>query len=78
VSRALIERARQFPGREREVWDYYQKNQNAMASVRAPLFEEKVVDFVVELADVSEKKVTREEFFKAQEEDEDAVAPAAG
>jgi trigger factor len=77
VSRALIERARQYPGREREVWDYYQKNQNAMNSVRAPLFEEKVVDFVVELADVTEKKLTREEFFKAQEEDEDAAAPAA-
>jgi trigger factor len=76
VSRALIERARQYPGREREVWDYYQKNPNAMASVRAPLFEEKVVDFVVELAEVAEKKVTREEFFKAQEEDEDAPAPA--
>jgi trigger factor len=73
VSRALLERARQYPGREREVWDYYQKNQNALASLRAPLFEEKVVDFIVELADVTEKKVTREEFFKAQEEDEDAV-----
>jgi trigger factor len=80
VSRALVERARQYPGREREVWDYYQKNANAMASVRAPLFEEKVVDFIVELADVTEKKVTREEFIKAQaeEEDDDAAPPAAG
>jgi trigger factor len=78
VSRALIERARQYPGQERQVWDYYQKNQGAMASLRAPLFEEKVVDFVVELADVTEKKVSREEFFKAQEEDEDAVTAAAG
>ena len=78
VSRALIERARQYPGREREVCDYYQKNQNALASLRAPLFEEKVVDFIVELADVTEKKLSREEFFKVQEEDEDAATAAAG
>jgi trigger factor len=69
VSRALMDRVRQFPGQERQVWDYYQKNANALASLRAPIYEEKVVDFIVELADVSEKKVTKEEFFKADEED---------
>jgi trigger factor len=74
LSRALLERARQYPGREREVWDYYQKNGSAQASLRAPLFEEKVVDFIVELADVSEKKVTREELFKAGEEDDERPA----
>ena len=67
VARAVMERARQYPGREREVWDYYQKNYNALASVRAPIFEEKVVDFIVELADVVEKKVTKEELFKEDE-----------
>lgn len=75
VSRALLERARQYPGQERQVWDYYQKNPGALASLRAPIFEEKVVDFIVELADVSEKKVTREEFFKDEEEDD--TVPAA-
>jgi trigger factor len=69
LSRALLERARQYPGREREVWDYYQKNANAQATLRAPLYEDKVVDFIVELADVSEKKLTREEFFKTAGED---------
>jgi trigger factor len=69
VARAVMERARQYPGREREVWDYYQKNYNALASVRAPIFEEKVVDFIVELADVVEKKVTKDELFKEQEEE---------
>ncbi len=67
VSRAVMERARQYPGREREVWDYYQKNYNALATVRAPIFEEKVVDFIVELADVVEKKVTKDELFKEDE-----------
>jgi trigger factor len=70
VSRALLERARQYPGREREVWDFYQKNANALASLRAPIFEDKVVDFIVELADVTDKKVTREEFVKAEEEED--------
>jgi trigger factor len=70
VSRAVMERARQYPGREREVWDYYQKNYNALASVRAPIFEEKVVDFIVELADVVETKVSKDELFR---EDEDAL-----
>jgi len=71
VSRAVVQQARQFPGREREVWEHYQKNPGALAAVRAPLFEEKVVDFLVELADVTEKKLSREEFLKAQEEDDE-------
>jgi trigger factor len=70
MKRALLERTRQYPGQERQVWDYYNKNPNALASLRAPIFEEKVVDFIVALASVSEKKVTREEFFKAQEDDD--------
>jgi len=73
VSRAVMDRARQYPGREREVWDYYQKNAAALASVRAPIFEEKVVDFIVELADVVEKKVTKEELFK----EDDSALPAS-
>jgi trigger factor len=64
---------RQYPGREREVWDYYQKNPNAIAAVRAPIYEEKVVDFIVELADVTEKKVPKEELFKEDE----AALPAS-
>jgi trigger factor len=69
VARAVMDRARQYPGREREVWDYYQKNYNALATVRAPIFEEKVVDFIVELADVVEKKVSKDELFKEDEEE---------
>src|SRR5947209_4521805 len=57
VSRAVIERARSMPGREKEVWEYYQKNANALAQLRAPIYEDKVVDFILELANVTEKKV---------------------
>jgi trigger factor len=68
VGRAVIERARSMPGREKEVWDYYRSNANALAQLRAPIFEDKVVDFILELANVTEKKVTREELYKDDEE----------
>jgi trigger factor len=68
VSRAVIERARQMPGREKEVWDYYRNNTNALAQLRAPIYEDKVVDFILELANVTEKKVTREDLYKDDEE----------
>src|SRR6201996_5967086 len=72
VSRAEIESDRSMPGREKEVWDYYRSNANALAQLRAPIYEDKVVDFILELANVTEKKVTKEELFK----DEDEKAPA--
>lgn len=68
VTRALVERARQFPGREQEIWDYYRKNPSALAALRAPIFEEKVVDFVIELAQVTERRVSREELYKEEED----------
>jgi trigger factor len=73
VSRAVIERARSMPGREKEVWEFYQKNANALAQLRAPIYEDKVVDFILELANVTEKKVTREDLYK----DDDAEKTAA-
>lgn len=73
ITRAIVERARQAPGREQQVWEYYRNNPGAVANIRAPLFEEKVIDFLVELADVTEKTVSREELYKDDEEG----APAA-
>jgi trigger factor len=74
VGRAVIERARQMPGREKEVWDYYRSNANALAQLRAPIYEDKVVDFILELATVTEKKVSREDLFKEDEEAEKSAA----
>ena len=71
LNRAVMEHVRQFPGQEQRVWDYYRQNPQALASLRAPIYEEKVVDFLLELAGVTEKKVTREELYK---EDESAAA----
>ena len=73
VSRAVIERARSMPGREKEVWDYYRNNNNALAQLRAPIYEDKVVDYILELANVTEKKVSREELYKDEEADKTAA-----
>jgi trigger factor len=68
LNRALMERVRQFSGQEQRVWDYYRQNPQAVAALRAPIFEEKVVDFLVELANVTENKVSKEELFKEADE----------
>jgi trigger factor len=65
---AVMEQVRQLPGREQQVWDYYRNNPSALAALRAPLFEDKVVDFVLELAQVTDKQVSRDELFKEDEE----------
>jgi trigger factor len=64
LQRAIVEQARQYPGREQEVWDHYRKNPQAVATLRAPIYEEKVVDYILELAKVNERQVTREELFR--------------
>jgi trigger factor len=68
LNRSLMEQMRRYPGQEQQVYDIYRKNPGALASLRAPIYEEKVVDFVLELADVSEKKVSREELYKPDDE----------
>ncbi|HYP58411.1 MAG TPA: trigger factor [Beijerinckia sp.] len=78
VSKAVVERARSFPGQEKIVWDYYRKNPQALNEIRAPLFEEKTVDHVMAQVKVTDKKVTKEELMKmAEEEDEKAPDPAS-
>lgn len=68
LAAAVVQQTRQLPGREQEVWDYYRKNPGMLAALRAPLFEDKVVDFLVELATVTDRQVSREELFKDDEE----------
>lgn len=73
LQRQLLNTARSYPGQEKEVLEFYQKNPAAMQQLRAPLFEEKVVDYILERADVSEKTVSKEELLEDPEGD-DAVA----
>jgi trigger factor len=66
VTQALLERARQFPGQEKMVWDYYRNNPEALAQLRAPVFEEKVVDHIVAMAKVTDQTVSKDELFKIE------------
>ena len=64
MGRAIMNEARRFPGQERKVIDYYQKTPQAMIQLRAPIYEDKVVDFILDQAEVNERKVSVEEFTK--------------
>jgi trigger factor len=68
VQRALAAQMRQFPGREQALIDYYRENPDAVAGLRAPIFEEKVVDYLLELVEVTDKPVTREELLREDDE----------
>jgi trigger factor len=68
VSRSLMERIRQFPGQERQVYDFYRNNPAMLAEIRAPLFEDKVVDYILELTKVTDKPVTVEELYADPDE----------
>jgi len=72
VTQALVQRARAFPGQEQQVWDHYRKNPQALAELRAPIFEDKVVDHIIAQAKVSERKVDKDELFRMEEEGKSA------
>jgi trigger factor len=85
LNQAVMREAMRYPGQERQVLEFYGKNAQLKEQLRAPIFEEKTVDFILELAKVIEKSVTPEELLKAaraaEEEDEakpgEAATPAA-
>ena len=69
LNRALGEEARRHPGQERQVIEFYRKNPEALAGLRAPIFEDKIVDFILEMAEVSERPVSVEELLRGEEAD---------
>ncbi len=71
VNQALVARLREYPGQERQVYDFYRKNPQALAEIRAPLFEEKVVDLVLGQVKLDEHEVSKDALF-ADDGDEDA------
>jgi trigger factor len=77
VNRALGEEARRHPGYEKQVIEFYRKNPEALANLRAPLFEDKVVDFIVEMAKVTDKPVSIEELLRPEDEAAGSEAAAA-
>jgi len=70
---ALIAEVRRFPGQEQQVYDYYRKNPNALAGLRAPVFENKVVDFVAAQATTTDKPMSRDELAKLIQDEGDDV-----
>jgi len=70
VNRALMTEAQKYPGREKDFIELYRNNPEAMASMRAPIFEEKVVDFILELAKVNDREVSVEELMEVSEGEE--------
>jgi len=70
ISQGVMERARQFPGQEKMVWDFYRQNPQALAEVRAPIFEDKVVDHILSLAKVTDKTVTAEVLLTDEDSDD--------
>jgi trigger factor len=76
LNRSIAEEARRFPGQERNVIEYYRNNPGAVDSLRAPIYEDKVVDFILELAQVTDKPVSLKDLLAM--EDEDDETPAAG
>ena len=67
MTQAVLRAARQYPGQERAFFEFVQQNQAVQQQLRAPIFEDKVVDLIAEQAQVSEKSVTKEELEKAVE-----------
>jgi trigger factor len=80
MQQAVFAQARQYPGQERQFFEFIKSNPQALQQIRAPLFEEKVVDFILELAQITDKPVTKEELeteIEALDEEPGAAAEAS-
>ena len=66
-TQAVMNQARQYPGQERQFFEFVQQNPQMRQQIQAPLFEDKVIDYIVELAEVSEKEVSKDDLQKAVE-----------
>ncbi|SFT44074.1 trigger factor [Sedimentitalea nanhaiensis] len=71
MTQAIMNQARQYPGQERQFFEFVQQNQQMQQQLRAPLFEDKVVDYIFELADISDKEANKDDLQKAVEAMED-------
>ncbi len=70
-TQAVMNQARQYPGQERQFFEFIQQNEQMQQQLRAPIFEDKVVDFIFELAEITEKEVSKDDLQKAVEALED-------
>ena len=68
MQQAAMQQAQQYPGQERQFFEFLQQNEQMQQQMRAPIFEDKVVDYIIELSEVKEKKITKEKLQKAVED----------
>ena len=68
LNAAILQEARNYPGQEQAVLNFYRQNPNAAAQMRAPIYEEKVVDLIVGVAEVTDKPISKEELLKEEDE----------
>ena len=68
INAAIMNEAKKYPGQEKAVFDYYLKNKQAIESLKAPVFEEKIIDYIVSQAKVADKVVSVEELYKFDED----------
>jgi trigger factor len=76
LNAAIMGQARRYPGQEQKVLDFFRHNPSAVEQLRAPLYEDKVIDFILQMANVSERQATPEELMADPDADEPAAAPA--
>lgn len=67
LQQAVMQQVQQYPGQEQQIYEFFRSNPEAIGGLRAPIFEEKVVDHILEKADVTDKTVTKEELMKEDE-----------
>ena len=72
INKAIMNEARKYPGQEKAVFDYYLKNKNAVEALKAPVFEEKIIDYIISKAKVADKIISVEELYTF----DDDVKPA--
>jgi trigger factor len=78
INAAVMAQARRYPGQEQKVVEFFRSNPQAVEQLRAPIYEDKVVDFILQMASVTEQSVTVEELMRDPDEDQTAgAAPAA-
>ena len=80
INRAMLQEAQKYPGQEQQVLEFFRSNPQAQEQIKAPVFEEKVIDYIIEMAKVSEKPATFEDLIKvleSEDEEETKKKPAA-
>ena len=68
IKQAVMMEAQKYPGQEKQVLEYYEKNKEASQNLAGPLFEEKVFDFICEMSEIKEKTVSVEDLYKEEGE----------